>query len=128
MASSMPVRHLLVMVLRVWRGVMMSRSHWGWRSNTCNTLSSISRCWAVTQQMDSIPSRPASSLTRGAILIASGLVPKTLMIRSFSTLFLLFRRGVRGRFCQSFLMLVVVVGVAGNAGHGIGRANQRRYG
>ena len=28
MASSMPVRHLLVMVLRVWRGVMMSRSHW----------------------------------------------------------------------------------------------------
>ena len=60
------------------------------------------------------------------LYLVAGLVPKTLMIRSFSTLFLLFRRGVRGRFCQSFLMLVVVVGVAGNAGHGIGRANQRR--
>ena len=80
----MPVRHLLVMVLRVCRGVMMSRSQSGVRPKTSRTLSSISLCWAVTQQMDSISSRPDSSLTRGAILMASGRVPKTLMIRSFS--------------------------------------------
>ena len=84
MASSIPSRHLLVMVERVCRGVMMSRSQSGLREKTSSTLSSISRCWAVTQQMDSRFSRPASSLTRGAILMASGRVPNTLMMRSFS--------------------------------------------
>ena len=83
-ASSIPVRHLLVIVERVCRGVMMSRSQSGFRSNTSSTLSSISRCWAVTQQMDSISARPSSSFTKGAILMASGRVPNTLIIRSFS--------------------------------------------
>ena len=86
MASSMPVRHLLVMVDSVCRGVMMSRSQSGF-TWTSSTLSSICRCWAVTQQRLSIPSRFASSCTRGHILMASGRVPKTLMIRSFSIYF-----------------------------------------
>ena len=84
MASSMPVRHLLVMVERVCRGVMMSRSQSGFRSKTSSTLSSISRCWAVTQQMEETPGLAASSFTSGAILMASGRVPKTLIMRRFS--------------------------------------------
>ena len=85
---SMPVRHLLVMVESVWRGVMMLRSASAVRPNTSMTLSSISRCCAVTQQRLSISSRVFNSLTSGAILMASGRVPNTLMMRSLSILFL----------------------------------------
>jgi hypothetical protein len=41
----------------------------------------MSRCWAVTQTKLVIPEVDAKAFTTGAILIASGLVPKTLNIR-----------------------------------------------
>ena len=69
------------------------------------TLSSISRCCAVTQQRLSMPSRCASSLTSGAILIASGRVPKTLITLIFFMLFFLLLRRRRGRLCLHFLLL-----------------------
>ena len=52
--------------------------------------------------------------------MASGRVPKTLMIRSFSTsVLLLLRRGTGGR-----VLLGMVVGIAGDPGYGVGRARQ----
>ena len=44
-------------------------------------LSSISRCWPVTQTAVSIPVHVFSSFTSGHILIASGRVPKTRRMR-----------------------------------------------
>ena len=47
-------------------------------SKRSNTWSSISLCCAVTHTLASILSALANALTNGAILIASGLVPKIL--------------------------------------------------
>ena len=84
---------------------MIFRSQSGVMENTSSTLSSISRCWAVTQHSDSISGLAASSFTSGAILMASGRVPNTLMIRSL--LMLLFLCFPACLFSCSLSMVVV---------------------
>ena len=78
----MPRSTLEVMSARLWPLCMMLRSCSGLISNSLSTLSSISRCWAVTQTMLSSSGLRLSSRTSGAIFIASGRVPNTDMTLS----------------------------------------------
>ena len=76
------------MVDRVCRGVMMSRSQSGL---SLKDLQHAVQHLPVlggdaAEALDPLPIR-RSSCTRGHILMASGRVPKTLMIRSFSIYF-----------------------------------------
>ena len=57
--------------------VMRSRSWSTSTANSSSTWSSMSRCWAVTQTRDTNPGSASSAATTGAILMASGRVPKT---------------------------------------------------
>ncbi len=56
------------------------RSNSGTMSNSCNTWSSISRCWALTHTDETMPCSACSACTSGAILMASGRVPNTVKI------------------------------------------------
>jgi len=63
-----------------WLGCMTSRSTSGTICAISSTWSSMSRCCAVTQTRASMPGCPRRAWTTGNILIASGRVPKTVMI------------------------------------------------
>ena len=85
----MPSRARVVMDDSVCCFCMMFRSYCAVRRKICITESSISRCWPVRQQILSNSGRCASVCTSGAILIASGRVPKTDITLIFFMRFLL---------------------------------------
>src|SRR5690606_20721763 len=77
----MPARTRDVRSLRDWSGCIMSRSTSGAMPKRSRTWSSISRCCAVTATAVSIPGFAFNAPITGAILMASGRVPKTTITR-----------------------------------------------
>ena len=87
MVSSMPFITRAVMSDRVCPDFIMSKSKSARILKMSITWSNICLCCAVTHTTDSISSRCSKTFTSGAILIASGRVPKTVITFSFSMLF-----------------------------------------
>src|SRR6266850_6604583 len=77
---------------------MRSRSKSGVIPNTSIIWSSMPRCWAVTHTDVSIPASFAARMT-GAILIASGRVPKTVRMRMLIPS-LRVEHSLRGAICE----------------------------
>ena len=89
---------LVVISVNVWPCFIIFRSYCGFISNVSNTWSNIWRCCAVTQTILSIFSLLSNSLTSGAILIASGLVPNTVITLTIKFSHFLY-------FCYNFLLI-----------------------